>query len=96
MRIRDPIVLLGFLGGFYYDLGMLRPRKAPHLYRQDDIWHVRIYVPKPVIDLVGSKEIHRTTDQSNRAAALREAENIRSDMHVWFNELRERANQEVQ
>ena len=87
---------MGFLGGFYYDLGMLRPRKAPHLYRQDDIWHVRIYVPKPVIDLVGSKEIHRTTDQSNRAAALREAENIRSDMHVWFNELRERANQEVQ
>ena len=80
----------------YYDLGMLRPRKAPHLYRQDDIWHVRIYVPKPVIGLVGSREIHRTTDQSNRAAALREAENIRSDMHVWFNELHERANQEVQ
>lgn len=69
---------------------MLHPRTAPKVYRQNDTWHVRVYVPKPVVHLVGSSEIHRSTDETNRAAALKVAEKKRSDLYIWFNELLER------
>ncbi|WP_420319410.1 DUF6538 domain-containing protein [Halocynthiibacter namhaensis] len=65
---------------------MLHPRTAPKIYRQNDTWHVRVYVPKPVVHLVGNREIHRSTDETNRAAALKVAEKKRSDLYVWFNE----------
>ena len=69
---------------------MLHPRIAPKIYRQNDTWHVRVYVPKSVVHLVGSSEIHRSTDETNRAAALKVGEKERSALYIWFNELLER------
>jgi integrase len=72
---------------------MLNPQSAPKIYRQNDTWHVRIYVPKPVVHLVGAKELHRSTKETNRAAALKAAEKIRAKLYAWFNGLQERDTQ---
>ncbi|MDG1407606.1 MAG: hypothetical protein P8Q50_07205 [Octadecabacter sp.] len=66
----------------YYDFGMLNPRTAPKIYRQNDTWHVLIYVPKTVVSLVGAKELRRSTSETNRTAALRSAEKIRAELYV--------------
>jgi hypothetical protein len=77
----------------YYEFDMLNPRSAPKIYRQDDTWHVRVYVPKPVVHLVGKNELHRSTNETNRAAALKVAEKKRAELYAWFNELHHRDTQ---
>lgn len=78
----------------YYDWRMLKPKGTPHLYRQNDIWHVRVYVPKLVIPLVGKREKHKSMDTTDRHTARERADDWRRDQYRWFNELYDaRANQ---
>ncbi|WP_370634967.1 DUF6538 domain-containing protein [Cognatishimia sp. MH4019] len=66
---------------------MLKPKGVPHLYRQNDIWHVRVYVPKSVIPLVGKREKHKSMDTTDRRTARERADDWRRDQYRWFNEL---------
>ena len=69
---------------------MLTYRGLPKIYRQNDTWHVRVYVPKSVVSLVGKSEIHRSLKTTDRREAQESAFEERKKQYAWFNDLHQR------
>ena len=61
------------------DFGMLNPRSAPKIHRQNDTWHVRIYVAKPVVRLADAE----IADVAHRVCPNYREEMV-SDMAEFF------------
>ena len=73
---------------------MLKPRVSPKFYRQGNIWHVRVYVPKSVIRTVGKSEKHKSLDTEKHSVAIDRAEEWRREQFDWFNEILEQSAKE--
>lgn len=64
---------MNFTTKTHYDLVMFKPRGVPKIYKQNDTWHVRVYVPSSIEKLVGKKEIHRSLKTTDKSEAKEKA-----------------------